>query len=266
MQGCRRLILGTQKRLDPAELGFGAGRGNDGTPGPARHDRAAEHHVVTVGDRRGMGCDDIRRLHYRHALAGQHRLVHCQAIGHDDTRVGRDDLVAAQFDEIALHELLGRDFAFLSIAQYPRDRIPAFAEAADSLLGARFGDKAYCAVEADDAEDDCGVEKPASGDRQYGAAGEQRDRQAAKLREQYFELRAARYRRYCIGAGFREPPLCFCVGQSRWMAADRADDIVGIHRVPGGVCGTGRRVRVERPLCGFAQAPGNLDEIVPSLE
>ena len=51
------------------------------------------------------------------------------------------------------------------------------------------------------------------------------------------------------------------------MAFDRADDIVGIHRVPGWAGGNViRGFRVERTLCGFAQPPRNLDEIVPGLE
>jgi hypothetical protein len=51
------------------------------------------------------------------------------------------------------------------------------------------------------------------------------------------------------------------------MAFDRADDMVGIHRVPGWAGGAGVRcVWVERTLRGFAQAPRNLDEIVPGLE
>ena len=51
------------------------------------------------------------------------------------------------------------------------------------------------------------------------------------------------------------------------MAFDCADDIVGIHCVPGWAGRTAVRcVWVERALCGFAQPPGNLDEIVPGLE
>ena len=51
------------------------------------------------------------------------------------------------------------------------------------------------------------------------------------------------------------------------MASDRADDMIGIDRVPGWAGGTGvRRVWVERVLCGFAQPSRNLGEIVPGLE
>ena len=51
------------------------------------------------------------------------------------------------------------------------------------------------------------------------------------------------------------------------MAVDRADDIVGIHRVPGWAAGNViRGFRAERALGGFAHSPGNLDEIVPGLK
>jgi hypothetical protein len=50
------------------------------------------------------------------------------------------------------------------------------------------------------------------------------------------------------------------------MAFDRANNIVGVHRVPRRAAGTGVWcVWVECTLCGFAQPPRNIGEIVPGL-
>jgi hypothetical protein len=118
----RALLLGAlEEGRDATHLGAHPGRGHHRATAAPGHGRPAEHHVHAVAQRRrcrkGRGV-----LGDRLALAGQRRLGNDQRCRLDQAGVRADGVALAQDEEVAGHDVGGRDADLPSVPNHAGGR------------------------------------------------------------------------------------------------------------------------------------------------
>ena len=107
----RRLLLLdlAQHPRDLADLGRHSRRRHDHLAPPARHGRVHVRHVDAVAERDVGARHRPDRLEDRRALAGQRSLFDLQRCSHEQPPVSGDLVPGLERDDVAGHELFGRD-------------------------------------------------------------------------------------------------------------------------------------------------------------
>ena len=114
----RLLVLGHLEHPgDVADLGGHAGRDDDHLARPAGDVGVHVGHAVAVAERRVLG-HGVDVLGGRQALSGERRLVDLERGGRDDPAVRGDEVAGLERDDVARHELLGRDLPQLAVAAH----------------------------------------------------------------------------------------------------------------------------------------------------
>ena len=101
-----------------ADLGRHARGGDHELAGPARGVRVHEDHVGAVAERDllAVAVDGVDALRDRQALAGERRLRHFERRRVQEPSVRGDDVARLDRDDVAGHELVGRDLGELAVA------------------------------------------------------------------------------------------------------------------------------------------------------
>ena len=137
---------------DAPHFGLHARGGDDGPAAPVGGGGAAENHVVAVAEP-GLSRDGSDLLRDRQALAGQGGFRGLQGGRLNEPRVRRNGVALLDEDDVARHELRGRDALTRAVPDHGRVRRRHLAQSRDRLLGAGLLNIAHHRVQQHDGED-----------------------------------------------------------------------------------------------------------------
>jgi hypothetical protein len=165
-QRSRHLLHVFQHGADPAQLRPTRRCHDDARTLSGRYQRAGIEEAAAIAERRFVR-DCGGRLFDDRRFPRQDRFVDEQALGADHAKVRRDFIAGCQGDEVALHQVLGRDLDAFSLADRGRAQGQQVANGVERLFGLPLLN------EADDGVDDDGGEQ-APRRRSSGSAGPRR--------------------------------------------------------------------------------------------
>ena len=235
-----------EQRVDRPELRPGPRRDDDSPAAAAGNERAHEGDAGPVGQRRRLTMDGDGGLGDRHAFAGQGRFVDRQMSGLQHPDVRRDVRAGSQHDDVARHELLGRDVQPHAV---PHDggRLNARRlERVDGPLGVQLGEEADDAVQDEDAGNQRRVRQPAGRQRQRRRGSQHTDRKGRELIEQHPERRSALGSRQAVGAVPCEPARGLRRREAGARGAERLENCLRGHHMPRRRRRAGLRERQQR--------------------
>ena len=143
--------------------------------------RAGVDHRSPLGQRRLDG-QSVRALRDGQRLAGQRRLVDLEPLLLDDAPVGGDAFALADEQDVARHDLLGRDLGDDSVADDDRPLRERLGQREDRALGRDLLPEAQGAVHDEDGGDRHSLDDVADRDRDGGRGDEQEHERVERTR------------------------------------------------------------------------------------
>jgi hypothetical protein len=180
--------------LQAAHLRGVASRHDHGSARAAGTHGAAVDHVVAVGERTILVEERRGVLQDRHALSGEGRFVDREIFGLKDSRVGRDPGTSFEEDNVAGHDLAGRDRDRLSSADDHGHRWSEPRERRDRAGRPSLRPHANPGVQCHDADDDHRVGEAPRDDGEDRGSNQQEHRKRTDLLANQFPDRALLHR------------------------------------------------------------------------
>lgn len=151
---------------------------------------------ISVADRR-IGGDGIYVFVGRDGFAGQHRLLHAQAFGCDQPKVGGHLVACVQKHDVSRHQFLGRHRCPAPVTQNARVRCQHIADCRQRLFGAALLHKADYCVNQHDRQDHAGIDQMPKRGRDNGCGQQHIDQNIVELPEEPAQRP--------VGCSFRQP-------------------------------------------------------------
>ena len=183
-----RRLLGLDRRHflgDLPELRLHAGGGDHSHAPSVRRDRAGEHHVPAVTDRR-IAAEQNQLLADRDRLPGERRLVALQGMNLHQAAVGGNLVARFEQQDVAGNQFFGGHLLLLSTPQDRYRRRQHALEGFQCLLGAILLHESQHRAENDDDENDAGIHVLADQCRQNRGNDQDDDQDVLELREENF--------------------------------------------------------------------------------
>ena len=150
---CLLLLDAAEHPGDVADLAGHAGGGHDHLAAAAGDLRVHVGHVDAVAERHVVAGTGSTLLRHGRALAGEARLLDLQRRRHQQTPVGGHLVARLEADDVARHELLGRDLDELAVAPGAGGDDQHLAQRGDALGRLALLVQPHHGVEHREAED-----------------------------------------------------------------------------------------------------------------